>query len=678
MWAVSAAPPLPVEEALQRHFGLSSFRPGQAEVIDSVLSGKNTVVVMPTGAGKSLCYQLPAMLLEGITLVISPLIALMKDQVEQLQAKGLPATFINSSLSDSERAERMRQLQSGAARILYVAPERFRSASFIEFIQRRGLALFAVDEAHCISQWGHDFRPDYQWLGRVRKLLRPPRTVALTATATPEVREDIVRTLLMKDPEVFTAGFDRPNLSLSVWPVSGDEERRESLEQIAREGGSGIVYCSTRRHAENLHRSLKSSGLKPVLYHAGLDDHARRRAQDTFMQSDRGIAVATNAFGMSIDKPDIRWVAHAQIPRAVEAYYQEIGRAGRDGKPSRAVLLFNHADVYTQERLIQGSHPSEAVVADVWDAIQAESGRFERGVPALAGSIGASEFEVDAALRILERSGKLVRGAQGAGSWTLTLLPRAAEAQPRAEDARVLLTQLRAELPLGRPLTTTLELLSRRSRLEPAAVRHAIGLLAQAEALEVHRPFTGRALEATVQLPFRELGLSLEAVREQERRALLMLRRMTDYAYVKSCRRAFLLRYFGETTGHPQRCGSCDVCTEGTSVEGLRKKKTLPMRSAAARPAHNELAELELRRWRRDLARELDVPPYIIFNDATLRELATVLPTDRESFLSVKGVGESRWERFGPKVVEISLLARDSAPVPAQVAAAPVRIRRAR
>ncbi|MCA2978929.1 MAG: ATP-dependent DNA helicase RecQ [Myxococcaceae bacterium] len=373
-------------------FGLSCFRPGQAQVVSAVLAGRNTVVVMPTGAGKSLCYQLPATLLDGVTVVVSPLIALMQDQVEGLTARGIPATFINSSLSESERLDRQRKLRAGEYKLVYVAPERFRSEAFVSALTEARVALYAIDEAHCISQWGHDFRPDYALLGQVRKRLRPPRTVALTATATPEVREDIARVLLMKDPNVFVAGFDRPNLFLEVMSVTGEDDKRRASVELAAEG-SGIIYCSTRKQAEGLHQGLTTQKVDAVLYHAGMTDDARREAQEAFMARDGAVAVATNAFGMGIDKPGIRFVAHAGIPRAVEAYYQEIGRAGRDGQPAHAVLFFNHADVFTQERLIQSNHPAEPLLRDVWSVLRQEP-TFLRGVNQLAAQVGSSEFEM--------------------------------------------------------------------------------------------------------------------------------------------------------------------------------------------------------------------------------------------------------------------------------------------
>jgi ATP-dependent DNA helicase RecQ len=648
-------PDLPKLESGLVHFGLDAFRPGQADVIQAVLHGRNAVVVMPTGAGKSLCYQLPAVLLKGVTVVVSPLISLMKDQVEQLDERGIPATFINSTQSDLERAERLRKLKAGQYKLVYVAPERFRSASFVEALLDIGVDLFAVDEAHCISQWGHDFRPDYAMLGQVRKRLRPPRTVALTATATPEVQQDIVKSLLLKDPQVFVAGFDRKNFFLEVVPVAGDEDRLEAAARALSGGGSGIVYCSTRKFAEAMERGLRQKGLKPVLYHAGMDDEARRKAQDAFMGSPDAIAVATNAFGMGIDKPDIRCVVHAQIPRAVEAYYQEIGRAGRDGQSAQAVLLFNHADVYTQERMIQGNHPSESVLADVWNAlVSAEV--FDRGVSALAGQVGASEFEVSAALRIFERHGKLARLGRDEGAYTVSAVNAAPDGL-KPDDAKALFTWLSSQRgAVTGPLVT----LAERSGLTVDRARRALQHLERAKHVTVRRPFAGKTLRPLHRLPFRELGLDLSSVREQERRALLLLKRMTDYAYTKRCRRSYLLRYFGDPDAQPS-CHGCDVCQGAKQPRSATRPKLVERRVGPT----SELAMLELRRWRKELARELEIAPFIIFNDKTLEALAQSLPIDRDSFLRVKGVGEARWERFGPKVVEICLMARATADGPA-------------
>ncbi|MFE8601068.1 RecQ family ATP-dependent DNA helicase [Archangium violaceum] len=671
------------QEGLVRHFGLSEFRPGQAQVISSVLSGRNTVVVMPTGAGKSLCYQLPAVLLSGVTLVISPLIALMKDQVEQLSGRGISATFINSSLSDLERADRIRRMRAGEFKLVYVAPERFRSPSFLDALSQVGVELLAVDEAHCISQWGHDFRPDYAQLGQVRKRLRPPRTVALTATATPEVRDDIVRSLLMKDPQVFAEGFDRPNLFLEVFQVSGDEEKRRACAGLSSlGGGSGIIYCSTRKSAENTHSALLERKVNAILYHAGMDDDARRRAQDDFMSAKEAVAVATNAFGMGIDKPDIRFVAHANIPKAVEAYYQEIGRAGRDQGPAFAALLFNHADVYTQERLIESNHPSETVLSDLWNVLRSVP-EYDKGQHVLAAQAGASEFEISSALRILEREGKIERGSRGEGEYGITLTEKAPSAQPHAPDARRLLASLLETFPVGRSATTELPILARRTGLSGDEIQHALKLLERAGALQVRRPFSGRTIRALSTVPFRELGVDLSKVREQERRSLLHLKQMTDYAYTKRCRRAFILQYFGQNDVEAT-CGNCDTCAESRlkRLKGLDRPATAPRATPTLAPGrpegYSELAATELRRWRKELARDLEVPPFIIFNDETLRGLAAALPIDRESFLTVKGTGESRWERFGPKVVEICLMARAAGHEPIPVAPTPPKVRKSR
>jgi ATP-dependent DNA helicase RecQ len=668
--------PVDAREALQRYFGLDAFRAGQAEVIDSVLSGRNTVVVMPTGAGKSLCYQLPATMLDGVTLVISPLISLMKDQVDALTARGIAATFINSTLSDSERADRQRRLREGAFKLVYVAPERFRSEAFVSSLTEARVALLAIDEAHCISAWGHDFRPDYAQLGQIRKRLRPPRTVALTATATPEVRDDIVRVLLMKDPAVSVAGFDRPNLFLEVTTVAGDADKRKVCLQLADEG-SGVVYCSTRKQAEGLHDGLKKKGVPAVLYHAGMEDDARKVAQDTFMSTPGAVAVATNAFGMGIDKPDIRFVAHAAIPKAVEAYYQEIGRAGRDGKPAHVVLLFNHADVFTQQRLIESSHPPETLFADVWNALVSVDS-FDRGVHVLAAQVGASEFEVSAVLKQLERMGKLSRGGRGEGRWGIQVHAGARALQPKSAESRAVLTAVLDLFPPGNGGSTEIWALARNTGLDDDRVRHALGLLEKAGAVQLKKPFAGRAMECLYKVPFRDLGVDLSRVRAQERQALLLLKRMTDYAYQKRCRRQFLLRYFGENDA-ARACGGCDVCT-GPRLKLEAMPASAPKVTAQAPFGVPEnfsiLAAEELKRFRRELSKDLALPSYLIFNDATMYALAAALPINRDEFLNVRGAGDATWERFGPKILEICLMARAAGHQPQAVAVAARRRRR--
>lgn len=648
--------------ALERHFGLKSFRAGQAEVIESVLSGRNTMVVMPTGAGKSLCYQLPAMLLDGVTLVVSPLIALMQDQVQKLNERGIAATFINSTLSDIERQQRQEQLRAGRYKLVYVAPERFRSEAFLEAVKAAQVALFAIDEAHCISQWGHDFRPDYARLGEVRKRLRPPRTVALTATATPEVRDDITRVLLMKDPQVFAAGFDRPNLFLEVLSVSGDEEKRRACLKLAEDDGSGLVYCATRRQAESLYQALKDADRPAVLYHAGLDDRERAKAQDTFMSQPGCVAVATNAFGMGIDKPDIRFIAHAGIPRAVEAYYQEIGRAGRDGGPAHAVLLFNHSDVFTQERMIEANHPSLSVFSDVWNVLQGYE-EYDRGIAALAHAVGAHEQEVGAVLKYLERAGHLTRGSRGEGELTFELL--SAKPVLTDADAQAVWNALKGGAKRGGPLQMSLGALVKKTSLEEATVRRVLRQLEATSHLKTRRPFAGRVIRCTKEAPFASLSIDLTQLRANEKQAKVLLKRITDYAYTKGCRRKFILKYFGEERA-PSSCKQCDVCAGAKLVvpEAVAERGGPAPRTRAEPPPHSALAAETLRHFRRELSRSLDMPAFMLFNDATLYALAATLPQNRQDFLKVKGCSEQKWERLGPKIVELCGLARAAGDVP--------------
>jgi ATP-dependent DNA helicase RecQ len=352
--------------ALRQYFGHSSFRDGQQDLVQTVLDGRDLLAVMPTGSGKSLGFQLPALLLPGTTLVVSPLISLMKDQVDELSRRGIRAAALHSAQPSDARREGFRLARAGQCQLLYVAPERFASDFFVRALQDIPVARFVVDEAHCVSEWGHDFRPDYRRLTDAalacrRSDGRPgrPPMAAFTATATPEVRSDIVDLLGLARPRVVVAGFDRPNIALHVRPVSGDIEKLELLPSLVG-GGRALVYASTRRKAETASDTLKAAGVVAAAYHAGLADAARTAVQDRFAAGALKIVCATNAFGMGIDRPDVETVVHLDIPGSLEAYYQEIGRAGRDGRPAVATLLWNYADVKTREFLIDRENDEDA------------------------------------------------------------------------------------------------------------------------------------------------------------------------------------------------------------------------------------------------------------------------------------------------------------------------------
>jgi ATP-dependent DNA helicase RecQ len=344
-----------LRERLQTLFGLDDFRPSQREVVEDVLRGKDVLCVMPTGAGKSLCYQLPAAVQGGLSIVVSPLISLMEDQVQQLRDEGIPALMLNSGMPADAARQTMAQLHEGYAGLLYVAPERFFAAGFQSLMEKLRPRLLAVDEAHCISQWGHDFRPEYSQLGEVRKRLGSPPTIALTATATDDVRADIIQRLGLHEPTIVITGFDRPNLLYEARRLPKVSEKDVALIDLLRKSeGSAIVYCATRKNVDQvtmlLGSELRDRTVLP--YHAGIDAGTRSANLERFMSTPRAIAVATNAFGMGINKPDIRLVAHYNVPGTLEAYYQEAGRAGRDGQPARCVMLFSFQDRFTQEFFI--------------------------------------------------------------------------------------------------------------------------------------------------------------------------------------------------------------------------------------------------------------------------------------------------------------------------------------
>ena len=355
--------PVPLEKYLKKYFGYSSFRDGQKDIIEKILSRQNLLIIMPTGKGKSMCYQLPALLLPGLTIVISPLIALMKDQVDKLKGLGIKADFINSSMSKHEEKEIFNKIERKELKILYIAPERIKSKVFIESIAHTEISLFAVDEAHCISQWGHNFRPDYLKLKDLISCCHPGSVLALTATATEIVRQDIVKNLNMKKPSVIISGLARDNFIYEVKNVRSNMEKDEILwEYLSSDPGSGIIYTYTQKGVEVLSVKLKSWGLNAEGYHGGLHKDLREKIQNKFMNNELDIIVATNAFGMGIDKKDIRFVIHYSIPPTVEDYYQETGRAGRDGKQAYALLLFRHGDIAMRKYFISKMYPPKKVI----------------------------------------------------------------------------------------------------------------------------------------------------------------------------------------------------------------------------------------------------------------------------------------------------------------------------
>ena len=348
---------------LKKHLGYDDFRPGQRDVIRSILAGRDTLALMPTGGGKSLCFQIPAMVFEGPSIVISPLISLMKDQVDNACRVGIPATFVNSTLTPQEARARMEGVRAGRFKLLYFAPERAENPRFVDALKEMRIAMLAVDEAHCLSQWGYEFRPSYLKLGALREALKC-RIIALTATATPEVRNDIVRHLRLKRPVILASGFDRPNLKWHVLAAETPAAKDALLVQLLerQRTGPALVFASTRKRVDAIADYLNARSLKASGYHAGVKSDERTRLQERFMKEEAGVMVATNAFGMGIDKPNVRLVVHYDMPGSLEGYYQEAGRAGRDGGDSDCLLLHAYRDRFTHEFMIDGAHPAQDTI----------------------------------------------------------------------------------------------------------------------------------------------------------------------------------------------------------------------------------------------------------------------------------------------------------------------------
>lgn len=571
-------------------FGLDAFRPGQRDVIDAVFAGRDCLCIMPTGGGKSLCYQLPAVAREGVTIVVSPLIALMKDQVDSLAERDIPAACINSSLSLAEQRERMDAMAVGRYRMVYVAPERLRNNAFLDAVRRTKIALLAVDEAHCVSEWGHDFRPDYARLGRFRERLGFPQTIALTATATPLVRADVIDSLQLQDPATFITGFARHNLRFEVTVTSGGREKEfELLRFLEQTPGSGIVYASTRKRCEEivttLQTALKSGGdrRKVGLYHAGLLPDERRSMQDDFMNDKTQVIVATNAFGMGIDKSDLRFVVHYNMPGSLEAYYQEAGRAGRDGKMARCLLLFNHGDRYIQEFFIENAYPSRDVVKAVYDYLcSVDADPIEMTLQEIKEEIGlqVGNEGVGACEQLLEKSGVLERLASQENMASIKIdsnLPTLVDVLGR--DASIQRRVMRAlEKIVGDRRSDRvyfqLPYLMQLADVERDALARALREINKLEVVDYVPPFRGRAVHMLNRgIPFEQLEIDFAELDRRRAAEHEKLERVVRYAQSGRCRQLEILYYFGDPA--PQLCGTCDRCA-GNPSDILQSSVTTP------------------------------------------------------------------------------------------------------
>ncbi len=695
------SPESSLRDALLATFSFKAFRPGQEEASRAIFEGRDLVTVMPTGFGKSLCYQLPATLLEGTTVVISPLIALMKDQVDALKEKGIPAEAVHSGMPESERDATIRALAQGNLKLIYAAPERLGSPRFQRALARAGVTRMIVDEAHCISQWGHDFRPDYRRLGPLRQQLSVP-AAAFTATATPDVRADISVQLGLENPLELVTGFERPNLTFGVRQVRSWADKERAIREVLAEWGSpGLIYGATRKSVEKWADFLAARGLRAACYHGGVGDRQREAVQDAFLSGQLDAISATNAFGMGIDKADIRFVIHAEIPGSVEAYYQEAGRAGRDGRPSLCLLLFAPSDIRTQEFFLAGSNPSPALFRKVWSLLANETPEGEFEVP---GELDAAQRMAAATAARLLRQEAGRRGIPpGNGPLPLDLGPRHEKA---ARDRRRLDAMLSYAFGQGcrthfvydyfagsatgghTPNCGTCDVCLgwTKGRTRPLedqefeTVRIALSGVARLDGRfgqeRIAQLLTGSRSHELVSrnlhlLPTwgRLSSLSLSQAKD-------LLSALVDGGLVERRRiqggpaGAFVLAltHLGIQTMKGElrpaiAFPNWQKTKRGAGSSGTKTSQTTKTRTQGSGPGAHGLApgaqqrDVEaferLREWRGMEAHRRRIPAYCVLTDATLLALADTRPANPGELLEVPGIGQAKLKKYGTKLIEL-------------------------
>ena len=584
-------------DTLRRVFGFDEFRHRQAEIIDDLIAGRDAFVLMPTGGGKSLCYQIPALHRPGVAVVVSPLISLMKDQVDALRANGVRAAAFNSSLISAEAEEVKRLIADRELDLLYVAPERLMQEAFLRETRSLEIALFAIDEAHCISQWGHDFRPEYVKLGALRKLFPGVPIIALTATAEPKTREDIVNRLGLCNANTYVASFDRPNIRYTIEPKSS--AKTQLLEHVKRnKGDAGIVYCLSRKRCEDVAAFLKSEGISAEPYHAGLPDNVRKATQERFLKEQTDVVVATVAFGMGIDKPNVRFVAHFDIPKNIEGYYQETGRAGRDGLPSDAILLFGYSDVATARRLISGGENRERV------AIELEK---------LSTMVTYSESHACRRKQLLAYFGEEHAGECGNCDNCLTTNEKV---DATAEAALAFMCVYETGQRFG--------------------MRHVIDVL--------HGAMSDRIKT------LRHDKVSSYGKGQQKDASWWQacLRQLVEQGYLVSTEGQYPVLKLTPLTK--------PVLKDGAQVAIFRPTAQPTRARRERRPAttvnyDREIFD-ELRTLRRAIADEEGVPSFVVFGDVSLVEMAAQLPTSKEALRKITGVGDHKLAKYGERFLQ--------------------------